>query len=135
MNWAWRLRGAVDRLLGGVGMRRGRRPPGALRPGDTVDFWIVGAALPNRLLRFRADMKLPGETWLEFSIQPGSAGQATLQQRAIFAPKGLLGVAYWYLLYPIHSLIFGGLLRRLIERAREISGDPILGHEPQDAIL
>jgi len=119
MNWAWRLRGAIDRLYGGVGLRRGRRHPSELRVGDALDFWRVEALVPGRLLRLRAEMKVPGKAWLEFEVQ-GQAGdpRPLLSQTAIFAPKGLIGHAYWYLLYPIHGLIFRGLVRRLSLDAR-----------------
>lgn len=108
-NWAWRLRGAVDRLLGGVGFRRGRRDPVRLRTGDALDFWRVEAVVPDRLLRLRAEMKVPGRAWLEFTAQPLPGDRALLVQTAYFAPRGLSGLAYWYLLYPIHRPIFSGL--------------------------
>ena len=110
-NWAWRARGAVDRLLGGVGMRRGRRHPAELNPGDAVDFWRVEAVEPARLVRFRAEMKVPGRAWLQFEALPRAGGGCTLVQTAFFAPKGLAGLAYWYLLYPVHALIFGDMIR------------------------
>lgn len=117
MDWAWKVRGFVDRLIGGVGLRRGRRDPHDLRVGDTLDFWRVEAAEPGRMLRLRAEMKLPGEAWLEFRVSPGDGRGATLHQTAFFAPKGLMGVLYWYLLYPFHHLIFGGLIERIGRRA------------------
>ncbi len=123
MNWVWRLRGAIDRVLGGVGLRARRGTMRSLRVGDTVDFWTVEELEPNRRLRLRADMKLPGEAWLEFAIAPVSEGQAVLHQTAIYAPKGLLGLAYWVLLYPIHSLIFDGLLRNLVRRAGSLAAE------------
>lgn len=114
MDWAWRLRGAADRLCGGVGLRRGRRHPSELRVGDALDFWRVEALVPGRLMRLRAEMKLPGKAWLEFEVQPQEGDpRPVLSQTAIFAPKGLIGQAYWYLLYPIHALIFRGMARRL----------------------
>jgi len=112
MNWAWRLRGALDRLAGGVGMRRGRRDPAQLRPGDALDFWRVEAVEPGRLLRLRAEMKVPGRAWLQFEAREHARG-TLLVQTAFFAPKGLGGFAYWYALYPVHALIFSGLVRRL----------------------
>lgn len=115
MNWAWRLRGLLDRLCGGVGLRRGRRDADVLRVGEALDFWRVEEAEPNRLLRLRAEMKVPGKAWLQFEVKPGSP--ALLVQTAFFAPKGLLGFAYWHLLYPIHSLIFAGMIRKIAERA------------------
>jgi uncharacterized protein YbjT (DUF2867 family) len=116
-NWAWRARGAVDRLLGGVGMRRGRRHPSELRPGDAVDFWRVEAVEPDRLVRFRAEMKVPGRAWLQFEAQPRAGGGCTLVQTAYFAPKGLAGLLYWYALYPIHALIFADMIRAVAEAA------------------
>lgn len=115
-NWAWEVRGAVDRLLGGVGMRRGRRDPMDVRVGDAIDFWRVEAVEHGRMLRLRAEMKLPGRAWLEFEARPDSGG-TTIVQTALFAPKGLGGLLYWYGLYPFHRIIFRGLLRRLVESA------------------
>ncbi len=127
LNWAWQLRGLLDRLVGGVGMRRGRRDPLELRIGDAVDFWRVEAMEPGRLVRLRAEMKVPGRAWLEFQVKPeddavpgaGTAAGtgATVVQTAYFAPKGLFGVLYWYALYPIHGVIFGGMLREIARRA------------------
>ena len=116
-NWAWRVRGFMDRLVGGVGLRRGRRDPVELRPGDAVDFWRVEAAEPDRQLLLRAEMKVPGRAWLQFEIAPQPEGQSRLSQTAFFAPKGLSGLAYWYLLYPIHRVIFSGMIRKVAERA------------------
>jgi uncharacterized protein YbjT (DUF2867 family) len=93
MNWAWRLRGLIDRLVGGVGMRRGRRHPDDLRPGDPLDFWRVEAVEPDRLLRLRAEMKVPGRTWLQFQVEDQPSG-ASLVQTAFFAPLGLSGWLY-----------------------------------------
>jgi hypothetical protein len=119
MNWAWKARGIVDRALGGVGMRRGRRDPHHLRVGDAVDFWRVEAVVPDRLIRLRAEMKVPGRAWLEFEAHPRDDGQTDLTQTAIFEPKGLAGLAYWYLLYPMHALIFVGMIRRIARSASE----------------
>ncbi len=120
LNWVWRLRGAVDRLLGGVGMRRSQRPAEQLSPGDLVDFWTVETLDPGRYLRLRADMKLPGRAWLEFELREPGSGEHLLQQTAIYAPKGLVGLLYWLLLYPIHSLIFRRMHQRLQQRASMI---------------
>lgn len=118
-NWAWQLRGLADRLVGGVGMRRGRRDPQDVRVGDALDFWRVEAVEPDRLLRLRAEMKVPGRAWLQFQVQPQPDGYVLLSQTAFFAPKGLSGWVYWYGLYPIHSLIFNGMIRRLAARVTQ----------------
>jgi hypothetical protein len=122
-NWAWRLRGALDRLVGGVGLRRGRRHPRDLRPGDALDFWRVEIVEPDRLLRLRAEMKVPGRAWLQFEVEPGSP--AGLTQTALFAPRGLFGLLYWYGLYPLHSRVFSTLItaiRREAEASSRRSG-------------
>jgi uncharacterized protein YbjT (DUF2867 family) len=113
----WRLRGAVDRLVGGVGFRRGRRHPADLRAGDAVDFWRVEAVEAGRLVRLRAEMKVPGRAWLQFEAESLGASRTRLVQTAYFAPKGLFGLIYWYLLYPFHGFIFSRLIRRLNENA------------------
>jgi len=115
-NWLWWLRGLVDLILGGVGSRRGRRHPEWLRPGDTVDFWRVEAVEPSRLLRLRAEMKLPGRAWLQFEVENEGAG-AKITQTAVFDPVGLAGLLYWYALYPIHTVIFAGMLRAIAREA------------------
>jgi uncharacterized protein YbjT (DUF2867 family) len=112
----WEARGWIDKLVGGVGMRRGRRHPDELWIGDALDFWRVEAVEPDRLVRLRAEMRLPGEAWLEWRIDPRGAG-CRLDQRAIFAPKGLAGRAYWYALLPFHAVIFGRLAARLVAAA------------------
>lgn len=112
-NWAWQLRGIVDRLIGGVGFRRGRRHPDDIRAGDALDFWRVEVAESDRLLRLRAEMKVPGDAWLQFEAKPQSREETLLVQTAFFAPKGLLGFLYWYGLYPIHALVFSGMIRNL----------------------
>lgn len=118
MNWTWRIRGALDRLCGGVGLRRGRRDADNVRVGEALDFWRVEAIEPGHLMRLRAEMKVPGKAWLQFEVEaPEREMHPLLTQTAFFAPKGLFGLAYWYLLYPIHGLIFGGMIRRLAERA------------------
>ncbi len=123
VNGFWRLRGCglLDKLVGGVGLRRGRRDPVRLAVGDTLDFWRVEAFEQDRLLRLSAEMKTPGRIWLQFEVNDDQAG-TTLRQTAIFDPHGLAGLAYWYALYPIHSLIFEGMLRR-IELAAIVSGE------------
>jgi hypothetical protein len=115
-DWAWRLRGALDLLVGGAGMRRSRRDPDALVPGDPLDFWRVEAVERNRLLRLRAEMKVPGRAWLQFDVSDEGDG-SVIRQTALFEPRGLAGLAYWYALYPIHNLIFAGMLRGIAARA------------------
>jgi len=121
LNWAWGLRGWIDRLVGGVGLRRGRRDPEVVRIGDAIDFWRVESVDPDKRLLLRAEMKLPGRAWLQFETHSYSGEQTRLVQTAFFAPKGLFGLAYWYLLYPIHRLIFAGMIRNLAQRAMEIT--------------
>ncbi|MGE3538088.1 MAG: SDR family oxidoreductase [Candidatus Tectimicrobiota bacterium] len=111
-TWLWQVRGCLDALMGGVGLRRGRRDPNGLVPGDTVDFWRVEAFEPDRCLRLVAEMKLPGRAWLEFEVQ-GDATTSQIRQTAIFDPLGFWGQVYWYALYPLHNLIFAGMLRRI----------------------
>jgi hypothetical protein len=113
LDWAWQLRGMADRLCGGVGMRRGRRDPENLRAGDALDFWRVEAVEPGRLVRLRAEMRVPGRAWLEFQAVAQPDGRTLLTQTAFFEPKGLPGLLYWYALYPAHGLIFSGLIRRI----------------------
>ena len=116
-NWTWSLRGMVDRLLGGAGLRRGRRHPDDLRVGDAVDFWRVESIEPNRLIRLKAEMKLPGRAWLQYEIRESPNGTTQLEQTAAFIPKGLPGLLYWYALYPVHSWIFSGLIKSIARRA------------------
>jgi uncharacterized protein YbjT (DUF2867 family) len=125
-DWLWRLRGFLDLLTGGVGVRRGRRDPEHLEPGDAVDFWRVEAYEHGRLLRLSAEMRLPGRAWLQFEVNPDEGG-ATIRQTAIFDPVGLFGLAYWYILYPAHSLIFGGMLRAIAREATQTSSAPGAG--------
>jgi uncharacterized protein YbjT (DUF2867 family) len=115
-NGFWRLRGLLDQVVGGVGLRRGRRHPVGLAVGDTLDFWRVKAFEQDRLLRLGAEMKTPGRIWLQFEVDGDEAG-TTLRQTAIFDPHGLAGLAYWYALYPVHNLIFEGMLRRIGQAA------------------
>ncbi|MGW1994140.1 SDR family oxidoreductase [Embleya sp. NPDC001921] len=117
---AWSVRGALDRIAGGVGLRRGRRDPHRLRVGDSLDFWRVEEVVPGELLRLRAEMRLPGLAWLEFTV--GSRdGRTHYRQRALFHPRGLLGHVYWWAVFPFHGVVFGGM-RRGIARAAERSG-------------
>ena len=116
-NRLWRLRGMADRMIGGVGFRRGRRHPANLRVGDAVDFWRVEAVEAGHSMRLRAEMKVPGRAWLQFTAEPLGASRTRLVQTAYFAPKGLFGLVYWYLLYPIHGFIFSRLIRALAQGA------------------
>lgn len=115
-DWLWRIRGFLDLLAGGVGMRRGRRDPDRLHPGQTLDFWRVEACEPDRLLRLSAEMKLPGRAWLEFEVEGDRSG-STIRQTAIFDPVGLAGLLYWYALYPLHQVVFAGMLRGITAAA------------------
>lgn len=118
LDWAWKLRGMLDRLVGGVGIRRGRRDPIEVRVGEALDFWRVEAVEPGSLLRLRAEMRVPGKAWLQFQTIPQSDGRTLLTQTAFFAPKGLLGWIYWYGLYPMHALVFSGLIRKIAGEAQ-----------------
>lgn len=115
-TWLWSLRGLVDYIFGGVGLRRGRRDPERLRVGDSVDFWRVEEYEPNKRLRLFAEMKLPGRAWLEFEVKSGEEG-TEIHQTAIFDPLGSLGQLYWYLLYPFHARIFSGMLKNIARQA------------------
>lgn len=115
-EWAWILRGALDRLAGGPGLRRGRRHPNELLSGEALDFWRVEDVQPPRLLRLRAEMRLPGRAWLEWEAIAEEGG-TRLVQTALFAPNGLWGTAYWYGLYPFHRFIFSALVDALASRA------------------
>lgn len=116
-DWIWRLRGFIDLFIGGVGLRRGRRHPDRLNVGDTLDCWRVESMRPNSLLRLGAEMKLPGRAWLQFEVDTEGAG-SIIRQTAMFDPLGLGGLIYWYALYPIHRLIFTGMLREIARRAQ-----------------
>ncbi len=118
LNWAWQIRGIADQLVGGVGLRRGRRHPEELREGEAVDFWRVDRVVPDRLLRLHAEMKLPGEAWLEWEIVPTATG-SNLVQRAIFQPRGLAGRTYWFSMWPFHTLIFPKMACRIAATAEE----------------
>lgn len=115
----WRIRGFLDLLLGGVGVRRGRRAPDTLAVGDALDFWRVEDVEDDRLLRLRAEMKVPGRAWLQFEVEDDGDG-SRIRQTAIFDPLGLAGLAYWYILYPAHALVFRGMLRRIADAARRL---------------
>ncbi len=120
----WRLRGFLDILAGGVGMRRGRRNPETLTVGDALDFWRVEVFEPDHRLSLVAEMKMPGRAWLQFEVEPTDAGpdfhKSNIRQTAIFDPAGLGGLVYWYALYPAHRWIFAGMLRAIATQAEEI---------------
>ncbi len=111
-DWLWKLRGFLDLLVGGVGVRRGRRDPDGLRVGDTLDFWRVEKFEQDRLLRLAAEMKVPGRAWLEFEVTE-CEGISTIRQTASFDPVGLFGLVYWYAMYPLHQFVFSGMLRNI----------------------
>ena len=116
-NWLWQLRGLLDRLIGGAGLKRGRRDPESLRVGDKVDFWCVEVMEPDHRLRLAAELKLPGRAWLEFEVTGDSTG-SIIRQTATFDPKGLLGRAYWYSVFPLHQFIFTGMLQAIAAKSR-----------------
>ena len=116
VNWLWRLRGALDLLIGGPGMRRGRRDPKQPTIGETLDFWRVEAYEPNQVLRLSAEMRVPGRAWLQFEVQPTEYG-SQIRQTAEFDPRGFLGLAYWYCLFPLHHVIFERMLGQIARLA------------------
>jgi uncharacterized protein YbjT (DUF2867 family) len=115
-NWLWRLRAFLDLLAGGIGMRRGRPDPEHLQVGDPLDWWRVEVFEPDHLLRLVAEMRLPGRAWLEFEVTGDAAG-STIRQSAVFDPAGLGGLAYWYVVWPLHQMVFAGMLRNLAAAA------------------
>ncbi len=119
-NWLWHLRGFLDLLVGGVGMRRGRRDPSSLHVGDAVDFWRVEAIEKNRQLRLQAEMKLPARAWLEFEVEPTEDNGSIIRQTAHYDPAGLFGLIYWYSIYPAHRAIFAGLLRGIVNACKKL---------------
>ncbi len=123
-DWLWRLRGFLDLLVGGVGVRRGRRHPVSLRVGDALDFWRVQGFEPDHLLRLRAEMKVPGRAWLEFEVT-GDEETSTIRQTAVWDPAGLFGLVYWYALYPLHHLVFAGMLRNIVRAVEEQERSPV----------
>ncbi|WP_435157796.1 SDR family oxidoreductase [Amycolatopsis sacchari] len=116
---AWSARGWIDRLAGGIGLRRGRRDPRRLRPGEALDWWRVEKLERPRLLRLRAEMRLPGRAWLELTVTPGPGGGSVYRQRAIFEPHGLAGHLYWKSVVPFHTIVFGGMARNITGAARQ----------------
>ena len=132
---AWRVRGLLDRFVGGVGLRRGRRDQDRVYVGETIDFWRVEERDPGELLRLRAEMRLPGLAWLELGVErdstAGGRPRSTYVQRALFHPRGLLGHAYWWAVAPFHGIVFGGMARNIAataeahERTREHTPAPV----------
>jgi len=116
-DWLWRLRGFLDLLIGGVGMRRGRINTDSIRVGDVIDCWRVEKFEEDKLLRMAAEMKLPGRAWLDFEVSPAPSG-CRITQTATFDPIGLSGLAYWYLVWPVHQLVFSGMLNGIAKRAK-----------------
>ncbi|MFI5759011.1 SDR family oxidoreductase [Streptomyces sp. NPDC051569] len=121
---AWAVRGWLDRMVGGVGLRRGRRDAQRLRVGDSLDFWRVEAIEPGRLLRLRAEMRLPGLAWLELRADQDGGDRTVFRQRALFHPQGLLGHAYWWSVWPFHSAVFGGMARNIAQAAGGAVAEP-----------
>ena len=149
-NWAWRVRGLLDRAIGGIGLRRGRRDPRLLRVGDALDFWrVVDLQAPRHdkpgLVRLRAEMKLPGTAWLEFRVaeettaRAGHGSGSVLQQRAVYLPRGLSGRLYWWAMVPFHQVIFPAMAASLVRRAdRAVTSSdaptgPRVGHGDETA--
>jgi uncharacterized protein YbjT (DUF2867 family) len=126
-NWLWRIRGFLDRMVGGVGMQRGRRDPQHLRVGDVVDCWRVEAFEPPQKLLLRAEMKVFGRAWLQFEVDATDDG-SKIRQTAVYDPHGLSGLAYWYALYPLHELVFRGMLRGIARSAAK--ADSLCGGAP-----
>ena len=117
-NWMWQIRGAMDRVVGGVGLRRGRRDPDHARVGDALDFWRVEAHQPPVLLRLRAEMKLPGRAWIEWRLEARGTERTHLRQRAVFHPRGLAGHAYWWSVAPFHAFVFPPMIRGMAREAQ-----------------
>jgi uncharacterized protein YbjT (DUF2867 family) len=126
-NWLWSLRGFLDLLTGGVGVRRGRRDPDNLQVGEPLDFWRVEAFERPQRLRLKAEMKVPGRAWLEFEVTPCEQG-STIRQTAIFDPLGVAGLLYWYGIYPLHQFVFAGMLRNLARAAENAYRDSAPGN-------
>ncbi len=120
-DFLWTIRGWIDLLCGGIGKRRARRDPEHLHVGEVLDWWRVEEYVPDRRLRLSAEMKVPGRAWLEFEVEPRDNG-STIRQTAIFDPVGLFGLVYWYALYPLHALIFRGMLSQIAGRAERLPG-------------
>ncbi len=120
-DWLWRMRGWIDRLAGGPGLRRGRRDPETVGYGEALDFWRVTGFESDRRLALRAEMKLPGEALLEFGIEDRGEGTCILYQSALFRPRGLSGLLYWYAVLPLHGIVFRGMLAGIQRESGEIA--------------
>jgi len=121
---AWAVRGWLDRAVGGAGLNRGRRDPAHLRLGEALDFWRVDEISPGRLLRLRAEMRLPGVAWLELCAEPTGDGHSRYRQKATFVPHGLAGHLYWAMVWPFHAVVFGGMARNITARAARATQQP-----------
>jgi len=121
MDWAWAIRGWMDKAIGGVGIRRGRRHPDDISAGESLDFWRAEAVEKDHLMRLRAEMKVPGKAWLQFESTPLPQGGTLLVQTAYYAPHGLFGFLYWYAMWPFHAFLFDGLIRQIAARARVLT--------------
>jgi hypothetical protein len=120
MDWSWAIRGWMDKAIGGVGLRRGRRHPDEIHIGESLDFWRVESVEKNKLMRLRAEMIVPGKAWLQFESAP-QENKTLLTVTAYFAPYGVPGFLYWYAMWPFHKFIFDGLARQLASRARVLA--------------
>ncbi|HEY8561419.1 MAG TPA: SDR family oxidoreductase [Pyrinomonadaceae bacterium] len=129
-GWAWKLRGLMDKIVGGPGLSRGRRHPTELLIGEELDFWRVEDLKKSELLLLRAEMKVPGKAWLQFEAVPKD-GRTQLIQTAIFAPKGLFGFLYWYSSYPAHYFIFERMAQKIAEGAEVLEGEKNFGKMPE----
>tara|TARA_R110002049_G_scaffold27321_4_gene94468 strand:+ start:5461 stop:6909 length:1449 start_codon:yes stop_codon:yes gene_type:complete len=117
-DFLWTIRGWIDLLCGGIGRRRARRDPENLQVGDVLDWWRVEKYEPNRHLKLAAEMKVPGRAWLEFEVEPSDKG-SVIRQTAVFDPVGFFGLAYWYGIYPLHAVVFRGMLNQIVAAAKE----------------
>jgi hypothetical protein len=124
---AWRVRGWLDRVWGGPGLRRGRRDRYDLQVGDTVDWWRVEDVEEGRLLRLRAEMRLPGLAWLDLAVEEDEEGRTVFRQKAYFHPRGLAGQLYWWSVTPFHGVVFGGMQRNVARAAEQYALSPAGG--------
>ncbi len=129
-SFLWRIRGWMDRAIGGVGLRRGRRDPVSVRIGDAIDFWRVVDVIPGRRLLLHAEMIVPGDAWLEFRVEPRDEGRSELIQTAYFRPSPFWGRLYWYACFPLHWFVFQGMARNIV-RAAGRDARPEVAPQPQ----